>query len=316
MNVRVTLGDHPPDARISNPPTPSLLPVAARPLTVAESYAFCRTIARSRAKNFYYSFLLLDRDQRNAMCAVYSFMRHCDDLSDDPSVTDKNQVRLAITEWRVQLAYALRGEFSENPIWPAFHDTVQRYSIPERFFHEMIDGITSDLEARRIQTFDELYRYCYQVASVVGLTIIHIFGFTSIRALPLAEKCGVAFQLTNIIRDVREDAELGRVYLPADDLLRFSVAENQLIHGKEDERFRAFIRFEAERAHFYYAESAPLTDLIHPRSRRSLWALRAIYQRLLSRIESHNYEVLSSRINVPTRTKLGLLVKAFLFPVV
>jgi phytoene synthase len=289
--------------------------VQSKPLTVRESYDFCRTVARSRAKNFYYSFLLLEQEQRDAMCAIYAFMRHCDDLSDDPSVTDKNQVRFAITEWRVQLAHALRGEFSENPVWPAFHDTVRRFSIPERFFHEMIDGITSDLEARRIQTFDELYRYCYQVASVVGLTIVHIFGFTSIRALPLAEKCGVAFQLTNIIRDVREDAGLGRVYLPAEDMLRFSVPEGQLVSGTEDARFREFIRFEAERARFYYEESASLMELIHPRSRRSLWALRAIYQNLLNRIEARNYAVLSSRINVPTMTKVGLLLKAFMFPV-
>jgi 15-cis-phytoene synthase len=288
---------------------------SAKPLTVKQSYDFCRTVARSRAKNFYYSFLLLEREQRDAMCAIYAFMRHCDDLSDDPSVTDKNRVRLGITEWRVQLAHALRGEFGGHPVWPAFHDTVKRFSIPERFFHEMIDGVTSDLEARRIQTFDELYHYCYQVASVVGLTIIHIFGFTSIRALPLAEKCGVAFQLTNIIRDVREDAGLGRVYLPADDMNRFSVPEEQLVRGIEDSSFREFIRFEAERANSYYDESAPLTELIHPRSRRSLWALRAIYRNLLYRIVARDYAVLSSRINVPTRTKLGLLAKAFLFPV-
>lgn len=286
-----------------------------KPLTVRESYDFCRTIARSRAKNFYYSFLLLEKEQRDAMCAVYAFMRHCDDLSDDPSVTDKSQIRLAMTEWRVQLDHALRGEFSENPVWPAFHDTVQRFAIPDRFFHEMIDGVTSDLEARRIQTFDELYHYCYQVASVVGLTIIHIFGFSSIRALPLAERCGVAFQLTNIIRDVREDAELGRVYLPAEDLARFSVPEQQLVAGIENSSFRDFIRFEAERARLYYEESAQLTELIHPRSRRSLWALRAIYQSLLNRIEARDYAVLSSRINVPTGTKLGLLAKAFLWPV-
>lgn len=286
-----------------------------KPLTVRESYDFCRTIARRRAKNFYYSFLLLEKEQRDAMCAVYAFMRHCDDLSDDPSVTHKNQIRLAMTEWRVQLDHALRGEFSENPVWPAFHDTVQRFAIPDRFFHEMIDGVTSDLEARRIQTFDELYHYCYQVASVVGLTIIHIFGFSSIRALPLAERCGVAFQLTNIIRDVREDAELGRVYLPAEDLARFSVPEQQLVAGIENSSFRDFIRFEAERARLYYEESAQLTELIHPRSRRSLWALRAIYQSLLNRIEARDYAVLSSRINVPTGTKLGLLAKAFLWPV-
>ena len=272
-------------------------------------------VAHKRAKNFYYSFLLLERPQRDAMCAVYAFMRYCDDLSDDPATIDKQKLRQTITQWRVDLDHALQGEFGKHPIWPAFHDTVQRYHIPHRFFHEMIDGITSDLEPREIQTFDELYRYCYQVASVVGLTIIHIFGFTSIKALLLAEKCGVAFQLTNILRDVREDAQLGRIYLPLEDLERFAVPVDQLRVGDEDDRFRDFIRFEADRARRYYEESTTLSQLIPPGSRRSLWALRAIYQRLLARIEEADYSVLSSRINVPTSSKLILLGKAFLFPV-
>jgi phytoene synthase len=211
----------------------------------------------------------------------------------------------------MELNRALRGVVEGNPIWPAFHDTVQRYSIPHRFFHEMIDGIASDIEPRRIQTFEELYNYCYHVASVVGLTIIYIFGFDSPRALLLAEKCGIAFQLTNILRDVREDAALGRVYLPVEDLDRFGVTVEQLCTGSEDDRFRKLMRFEADRARACYKESAPLSDLIHPGSRRSLWALREIYQRLLARIEESDYSVLSRRINVPTRVKIALLLRAF-----
>jgi phytoene synthase len=281
--------------------------------SVEDSYRYCRQIARNRAKNFYYSFLLLKKPQSDAMCAIYAFMRHCDDLSDSPvTVVDKPDLHQSIAEWRVQLNRALSGDVERHPIWPAFHDTVQRYSIPHRFFHEMIDGITSDLEPRQIQTFDELYRYCYQVASVVGLTIVHIFGFESVKALLLAEKCGVAFQLTNILRDVREDAMLGRVYLPREDLDMFSVTFDQLRSGKEDDGFRDLMRFEAARARTYYRDSDPLSDLIAQNSRRSLWALREIYLRLLSRIEKSNYSVLSRRINVPTRTKVALLVRAFL----
>jgi phytoene synthase len=197
-------------------------------------------------------------------------------------------------------------------LWPAFYDTVQRYSIPHRFFHEMIDGITSDLDPREIQTYDELYHYCYQVASVVGLTIIHIFGFSSNKALILAERCGVAFQLTNILRDVREDAELGRIYLPLEDLRRFGVPVEQLRTGSEDDRFRELMRFEAARARSYYDESAPLMELIKAKSRRSLWALREIYLRLLAKIEKSNYAVLSQRLNVPTYAKIALLLRAFL----
>jgi phytoene synthase len=280
-------------------------------LPVSDSYRYCRQIARKRAKNFYYSFLLLEKPQRDAMCAIYAFMRQCDDLSDDPAESDPARLGQSIALWRLQLEHALRGEFGDDPLWPAFHDTVQRYRIPHRFFHEMIDGITSDLQPRQVQTYDELYRYCYQVASVVGLTIIHIFGFGSVRALLLAEKCGVAFQLTNILRDVREDAGLGRVYLPAEDLERFGVSIEQLHSGQEDSQFRALMRFEAQRAHDCYDESAPLLELIQPKSRRSLWALRQIYLTLLAKIENADYNVLSRRINVPTSMKIALLLRAF-----
>jgi phytoene synthase len=280
--------------------------------SVGESYRYCRRIAKSRAKNFYYSFLLLDKPRRDAMCAIYAFMRHCDDLSDDPAVPDKAQIRNSIAVWRMQLDRALQGEVGDNVIWPAFSDTVQRYRIPHRYFHEMIDGVLSDLEPRQMQTYGELYRYCYQVASVVGLTIIHIFGFRSPRALLFAEKCGVAFQLTNILRDVREDAEMSRLYLPLEDLARFEVPVEQLYSGKEDERFRNLMRFEAQRARAYYDESAPLSELIEPQSRRSLWALRQIYLRLLGKIEESNYSVLSRRISVSTRAKILLLLRAFL----
>ncbi len=278
---------------------------------LAESYKYCRAIARRRAKNFYYAFLLLDRQQRDSMCAIYAFMRECDDLSDDPAVKDRAKLYETISQWRIDTDRALNGSVEGSPIWPAFHDTVKRYAIPHRFFHEMIDGITSDLEPREIKTFDELYRYCYQVASVVGLTAIHIFGFTSPRALLLAEKCGIAFQLTNILRDVREDAQLGRVYLPLEDLARFGVPAEQLRSGNEDEKFRQLMRFEVERAWAYYKESAPLSEFIHKKSRASLWALRTIYMRLLTKLERANFSVLSRRLNVPTRTKVAILLRAF-----
>jgi 15-cis-phytoene synthase len=284
--------------------------------TVQNSYRYCREIARKRAKNFYYSFLLLDTQQRDSMCAVYAYMRYCDDLSDDPANSDKEAVRRSIAMWRMELNRALNSEAvseetGDHILWPAFADTVKRYDIPHRFFHEMIDGILSDLEPQRMETFDELYRYCYQVASVVGLTIIHIFGFDSIRALLLAEKCGVAFQLTNILRDVREDAKLGRIYLPKTDLDKFGVTVDQLQSGSENEEFRNLMRFEADRALAYYSESAPLLGMTHKKSRGSLWALREIYLNLLSRLERSNFEVLSRRVNVPKYVKIALLLRAF-----
>jgi len=288
--------------------TPSILNAAA----VRESYRYCRKVAKERAKNFYYAFRLLDKTQRDGICAIYAFMRHCDDLSDNPGSKDKAQISQNIALWRMDMDNSLKGRMAENLLWPAFCDTVHRYSIPQRFFHEMIDGMLSDIEPRQIETYEELYRYCYQVASVVGMTIIHIFGFESVRALLLAEKSGVAFQLTNILRDVREDADMGRVYLPREDLRRFGVNAEQLRLGMENDRFRSLMKFEASRAWACFEESEPLSTLVDPRSRRSLWALREVYKRLLERIEKANYAVLNKRISVPKRTKILLMLRAFL----
>jgi phytoene synthase len=273
--------------------------------SVEQSYQYCLKVARSRAKNFYYSFVLLSSQQRKAMCAIYAFMRYCDDLSDEPGAS-----RDGIERWKAEMEEALQGRFSEHPVWPAFHHTVRRFGIPHEYFRQMIDGVTSDLEPRRFETFDELYHYCYQVASVVGLTILHIFGFDTRSALPLAEKCGVAFQLTNILRDIREDAGLGRIYIPGEDLRRFGVSEEDLRSGNRSAAFVQLMRFEAARARGYYNESALLLDLIHPRSRSSLWALISIYSRLLERIEATNYDVFSQRVRLSLFEKSWIVVRA------
>ena len=274
-------------------------------ITIEQSYDYCRRVARTRARNFYYSFVLLSAQQRKAMCAIYAFMRYCDDLSDEPGAN-----RAAIDRWQSEMEEALVGRFSGHPLWPAFHHTVRRFGIPPEYFHEMIAGVTSDLEPREIETFDQLYRYCYQVASVVGLTIVHIFGFDTRSVLPLAEKCGVAFQLTNILRDIREDAEKGRIYVPMEDLRRFGVSAEDLSTGHSSESFLRLMRFEAARARAYYNESMPLLDLIHPRSRPSLWALISIYSRLLERIEAKNYDVFSQRVRLTSLEKSWILVQA------
>ncbi len=271
-------------------------------LGLEASYAFCQTVARTRARNFYYSFLLLSHDQREAMCAIYAFMRYCDDISEGEGAS-----REAIEQWRRDLDCALEGRYGKNLLWPAFHDTVERYQIPREYFYEMIAGVSSDLQPKQLQTFDELYRYCYQVASVVGLTIIHIFGFESPDALPLAEKCGIAFQLTNILRDVREDRENGRIYIPEEDIRKFGADL-----ARHDECFVRLMSFEAERARAYYDQSRPLIALVHKRSRASLWALIEIYRRLLGRIERSNFDVLEKRIRVPTWEKLSILASAAL----
>jgi phytoene synthase len=276
-------------------------------MTVQESYVFCERLARKQARNFYLTFQLLSKPQRRAMCAIYAFMRSCDDLSDGEGVADRSG---AIAQWREQLSQALNGNAPDHPIWPAFTDAVASYRIPHRYFDEMIAGVSSDLEPRRIETFDELYRYCYQVASVVGLTIVHVFGFDSPDALPLAEKCGVAFQLTNILRDVKEDAEKGRIYLPAEDLRRFQVGMKDLLAKTPSAALRKLLEFETQRARAYYRESAPLVALIHPGSRASIRALIGIYSRLLEKIAGSGYDVLARRIRVPGWQKLWIVARS------
>jgi phytoene synthase len=241
------------------------------------------------------------------MCGIYAFMRYCDDLSDDSAVRDRAG---AIRKWRADLDRALAGDLPDNPLWPAFHDAVERYSIPARYFHDMIEGVSSDLEPRRIDTFEELYRYCYLVASAVGLTIIHIFGFDDPRALELAEKCGIAFQLTNILRDVREDAMKDRVYLPAEDLARFGVRAEALKNPVPPNGFVSLMSFEAARARNFYEQSWPLVEMVHPGSRASLRALIEIYRKLLDRIEESGFDVLSRRVRIPAWEKALIVVKS------
>jgi phytoene synthase len=266
-------------------------------------------VAKKRARNFYFSFVLLPPEKKNAMCAIYAFMRYCDDLSDEPGAT-----RTAMDRWRQALTDALAGRPDDNPAWPGFLESVKQYSIPYEYFYEMIEGVASDLEPRTIGTFEDLYQYCYRVASVVGLTIVHIFGFQTpearAAALPLAEKCGIAFQLTNILRDVREDADLGRVYLPAEDLARFEVSAEDLKAGRRTEQFGRLMEFETERARRYYRESAPLLGLIEAKSQPSLWALIAIYSKLLDRMAESHYDVLTRRVALSSAEKTWIVLRA------
>jgi phytoene synthase len=274
-------------------------------ISLEESRAHCRDVARKRAKNFYYSFVLLSAERKNAMCAMYAYMRYCDDLSDEPGAT-----RSAMDRWHQALTDALAGRPDSSPVWPAFLDAVNRYRIPHEYFFDMIDGVASDLEPAAIRTFDELYRYCYRVASVVGLTTVHIFGFDSREVLPLAEKCGVAFQLTNILRDIHEDAGLGRVYLPAEDLERFGVPVEDLKNAHRTDAFGHLMEFEIARARGYYRESAPLVAMVHKESQRSMRALIAIYSSLLERIAESPTDVLTRRISLPATEKTWIVLRA------
>lgn len=289
-------------------------------MTIAEAYAVCRAIAQREAKNFYYSFRVLPEHKRNAMCAVYAFMRRADDISDGESVSIAVR-REVMSEWLEAWRAARLSGVSDDPVFLALNDTQKRFAIPDALLEDLVRGTTMDLDPRSqsadelqiFATFDELYRYCYLVASVVGLVCIRIFGYTDPRAEKLAEETGVAFQLTNILRDVKEDAERGRIYLPLDLLHEFGVSVERvkmLASGAVMEtNERAMLRALGTRAEEYYSSAARLLPLIDADSRAALWVLVTIYHGLLLRISKADNDVFTERISVSTPKKLTILAQ-------
>jgi 15-cis-phytoene synthase len=277
----------------------------------------CREIARREAKNFYYAFIALPMPRRNAICAIYAFMRKADDLSDDESIPSEER-RSRLDAWLKDWRSASGGAQTSDPVFIAVRDATARFAIPLSLLDELVSGVTMDLdraesgEADTYATFADLYRYCYLVASVVGLVCIRIFGYTDPRAEKLAEETGIAFQLTNILRDVAEDAERNRIYLPVEDLAKHGVTLESLLHrasGKPaSDKERALLKEIAQRAENYYRSAEKLLPYIDAESRPALRVLVAIYHALLKRIERADYDVFSRRASVPLRQKLGILM--------
>jgi phytoene synthase len=285
--------------------------IAARPadnaVASAEDYARCAEITRQASSNFYYAFMLLPPERRRALYAVYAFCRFVDDIADDDTI--KNPAEM-LTRWRDEL----RNVFDGTPVRSvsrALADNIVRFNIPQRYFDEVIDGVEMDLSRRRYETFEELSLYCRRVASAVGLICIEIFGYTNPATRVYAEKLGLAFQLTNIIRDVREDAERGRIYLPLEDLRRFGVTEAELLGGVYNDRFRALMAFEAERARDYYREAARALPAEDRPSMLSAEAMRLIYSALLEQIVRSDYRVFDRRHRLSTPRKLYLVGRAW-----
>ncbi len=281
-------------------------------MTVEAAYAVCRSIARKKAKNFYYAFVALPAKKRDAICAVYAFMRKADDLSDDEQVSVPDR-RIALASWMETWHQAAAGGPTEDPVFIALADAQKRFGITSQLLDQLVEGTATDLEPQSgsYDTFTDLYRYCYLVASVVGLVCIRIFGYQDPRAEKLAEETGIAFQLTNILRDVREDAERGRLYLPLEDLQRCGVTAQSMTALSSGRHLtpqqREVLALQAERASQYYKSAEALLPLISPDSRAALWVLVTIYHRLLRHIEQHNYDVFSQRIAVPAYEKLSIL---------
>ena len=294
-------------------------------LNLAESYEHCHRIARASHSNFYYAFFLLPKLKRDGLAALYAFMRLVDDVSDEEQTLLAKQRGLA--KWRAAFDEAVTGHsqafdgtaaiplpaeplYGEVEVLPALVDTMQRYKMPARYLHDLISGAEMDLTVQTYPTFDRLREYCYRVAGTVGLTCTHVFGFRDARALDLAEKLGLAFQLTNIIRDVHEDYKLGRVYLPEEDLQRYGVSPEDFGRSEATLGVRELLRFESERAWQFYEEGSSLLGLIDTDSRGALWLLVHTYSALLGRIEFLDFAVFGERIRLSKAEKMTLLARA------
>lgn len=291
---------------------------------LSHAYAVCRGITRRAAKNFYYGFIVLPSEKRNALSAVYAFMRHADDITDEPG--DPQQKRAKLTEWLEAAKAVFAGKATDDPVLMALGDAQKTFKIPPELFEKLVYGTGLDLEipaasaespAILCNSFDDLKQYCYYVASVVGLVCIRIFGYEDKKAEFLAEDCGLAFQLTNIIRDIKEDAGMGRIYIPEEDLARTNLtAANFSSVALQDpaqvQHLRPALEYEAERARKYYESAKWLMELIEEDSRAALWVLVEIYSRLLKKITERNYDVLTERVRLTFWEKMKVLSRGFL----
>lgn len=292
---------------------------------LSHAYAVCRGISRRAAKNFYYGFMVLPSEKRNALSAVYAFMRHADDISDEPGI-DPQVKRQKLSEWLDAAKAVFTGKATDDPVLMALGDAQKKFKIPPELFEKLVYGTSLDLDippasaeapAVLCETFQDLKQYCYYVASVVGLVCIRIFGYQDTKAEFLAEDCGLAFQLTNIIRDIKEDASMGRIYIPAEDLVRSNLtatnfASSALQNPAQAQQLRPALEYEAERARKYYESAKWLMELIDEDSRAALWVLVEIYSRLLQKITNRNYDVLTERVRLTLWEKLKVLSRGFL----
>lgn len=279
-------------------------------LSIAEAYAWCQAYTKARAKNFYYAFAVLPREKRNAIYAAYAFSGFVDDIADE--LTDRVEQNRQLAQARLQLraCYASRRQ---GPLFLALGDAVDRFQVPIELFEELVNGVEMDFTVNRYATWDELYQYCYRVASMVGLICTAIFGTKPHpQARAFAIDLGIALQVVNIMRDVREDAARGRVYFPADDLAQHGLTAEEILACRYDERFAALLRQQGQRAHAYFARGRRLLPLLDLRSRMCVNVLQGIYAEILRRIEARQYDVLGRRVGLSGPEKLAAIIRLWL----
>lgn len=288
-------------------------------MSLSESHRLCAAIVRREAKHFYYGMLLLPRQKREAIYAIYAFARRCDDLVDE--AIDLEGARAGLARWAGFLGDAYEGRGEGDPVLPAFADAVRRFSIPRALFEDLLHGMEMDLTTHRYERFEDLRVYGYRVASVVGLAVIAVVGLEeglgdsgAAQALRQAEDLGVAFQLTNILRDVAEDAGRGRIYLPLEDLRRFGVKEEEILRRESSDKFQKLMAFEYERAESLFDKARPLFPKIHRSGRAAISAMTRIYRALLHEIRRRHFDVMPGRVSVSVGCKLLHVMRGFLHP--
>jgi phytoene synthase len=268
------------------------------------AYDHCQALTKREAKNFYYGFMLLPGGQRRAIYAAYAFARECDDIVDAGLPTEEASLRLAA--YRESLDRCLEAQ-PQGPVLIALRDAIERYRIPHGYFYRLIEGVEGDLTVRRYADFEELKRYCYLVASVVGLISISIFGYRGgEQARRHAADLGIALQLTNILRDVQEDLQRDRIYLPLEELARFGYAEDDLRQGVANDAFRRLMAFQTERAHRYFESGRRLLPFLSRRARACVGVMAGIYSTILDDIQRQPETVLERRVSLSAGQKLAL----------
>jgi phytoene synthase len=270
---------------------------------------YCEDKARQSGSSFYHSFRFLPADRRRAITALYAFCREVDDVVDECS--DANVARTTLNWWRAEVA-AIYGGKPQHPVAQALAPIVQRYNLSQEHLLEIIDGMEMDLDQPRYPDFKSLQLYCYRVASVVGLLSAEIFGYTDRKTLKYAHDLGIAFQLTNIIRDVGEDARRNRIYLPMDELQQFGVTAADILNSRETDNFRKLMAFQVERAQRYYKQALDQLPAVDRKPQRTGLIMAAIYQATLDEVVSSGCHVLKERVSLGTGYKLWLAIKTWL----